>query len=985
MATRVTSTRFVGRETELGELRAALAEARAGRPGLAFVAGESGVGKTRLVAELEAGAVADGVRVLHGDCVDLGEGELAYAPLSAALRPLARGHDPLLDDLSPGGRDALAGVLPGLGAADVRRAQPDEAEGARARLFEALLELLDRLGEDDGLLLVVEDLHWADRSTRAFLTFLAAALLGERVLVVGTYRADELHRRHPLRPLLAELERSPCVRRLELARLTRPELAEQLAGIVGDAPADELLDRLWRRSEGNPLFAEELLAAGTDGRGAAPPTLRDALMLRIERLSPAAQEAVGTVAVGSRLEHATVAAVAELDPARLRSALREAVAAQILVVDDCGRYAFRHALLREVVLDDLLPGERADAHLRLARALEAEAPTGAQALAEVAYHFAAAGEQTATLRASVVAGIAAERVHAYGEAGVLYERALELWDRVPDAEAQAGVDRVDLLRGAAHCFRTIHDPGRAATHLRAALAEVDEAAEPLRAARVLERLGAVQWMLGQLAESRASKDRGLELLGDGGPRAERAAILATTAKELMLSSRYREATTVAREALAEARAAGAAQPEIRALDALGIALTSTGEPGEGLELLREAIRLAAGEDMPMTMLTSYSNLSDASTIAGRLDDGRDVAQEGIAVARSLGHESRWLQLQAAELALLAGDFQAAAAAMPDRSRRSMRGTFLNDSLRRADLALGRGDHDAVADLLAETAELAAESRQPQFIGPYAVEAAELARRAGDLEAARDAIDDGLDRIELCSDDAARVAMVAAMGVRVEADAALRASDLGDAEAERLAGQRAEDLFARVEAIAAAGQPVEGARLGAARAAAARAAGADDPDLWTAAADGWAALGYRYDAALARLGAVEARLAAGERDAAAGEAATTLAEALAMGADWLADEVAGLAARARLRLEAEDDPATADGTTAAAADEDPFGLTARERQVLERLAAGRTNREIGAELFMAEKTASVHVSRILAKLDVRSRTEAAAVAHRLGLT
>src|SRR6478752_111851 len=250
MSSRVTSTTFVGRAGELDELRAALDQAVGGRPGLAFIAGESGVGKTRLLSELERAARAQGVGVIGGDCVELGEGELPYAPLVSALRPLARANDP-----------ALAQILPGLGRGEER---VDDEATAQARLFDALLELLELLAGEDGLLLTVEDLHWADRSTRAFLVYLAASLCRERVLVVTTYRPDELHRRHPLRPLLAELERDARARRVELRPLTRAELGEQLTDILGEAPRGDLLGRLFSRSEGNPLFAEELLAAGTD-------------------------------------------------------------------------------------------------------------------------------------------------------------------------------------------------------------------------------------------------------------------------------------------------------------------------------------------------------------------------------------------------------------------------------------------------------------------------------------------------------------------------------------------------------------------------------------------------------------------------------------------------------------------------------------------------------------------------------------------------
>ncbi len=357
MATRVTSTRFVGRDAELAELRAALGDAAGARPALAFVAGESGVGKTRLVAELERRAAEDGVRVLSGECVDLGEGELPFAPLVGALRPLARTADPVLDTLPQAAREALRALLPGLAGTALPHDRTDEAAAARARIFDALLELLDRLSDDAGLLLVIEDLHWADRSTRAFLAYLASTLCREKVLVVATYRPDELHRRHPLRPLLAELERDTRAVRVGLRPFTREELAEQLCDILGDPPSCELVDRLWARSEGNPLFAEELLAAGLDGRGGLPPTLRDALMVRTERLPPAAQEVVRLLAAGRRLDHELLAEAGGLDPRELRDALREAVAAHVLEASD-GTYAFRHALLREVVEDDLLPGER---------------------------------------------------------------------------------------------------------------------------------------------------------------------------------------------------------------------------------------------------------------------------------------------------------------------------------------------------------------------------------------------------------------------------------------------------------------------------------------------------------------------------------------------------------------------------------------------------------------------------------------------------
>src|SRR5215207_5686569 len=352
MATGVTSTRLVGRSLELAQLQAALADAASGQPSLAFIVGESGVGKSRLVAELQVRAAADGARVLHGDCVELGDGELAYAPLVTALRPLVRDADPVLAALPADMLAELATLFPGLGEARERA----RGAGDQARVFEALLAVVDGLSRTAPVLLVIEDLHWADASTRAFLRFLAATLGDERVLLVATYRPDELHRRHPLRPLLAELERVRALR-IDLAGLTRDELAEQLAGILGSPPDAALVDRLYARSEGNPLFTEELLAAGTDGLGAVPPSLAAALALRIEKLSGDAQELVRVLAAGGKLDDAILAEVSRLEPRALREALREAVASHIVVPEgDC--YVLRHALLREAVHDELLPGER---------------------------------------------------------------------------------------------------------------------------------------------------------------------------------------------------------------------------------------------------------------------------------------------------------------------------------------------------------------------------------------------------------------------------------------------------------------------------------------------------------------------------------------------------------------------------------------------------------------------------------------------------
>ena len=989
MAARVTSDRLVGRDEELAELRTALVAAAAGRASLVLLAGESGVGKTRLLRELFRGARADGTLALCGDSVELGEGELPYAPLVSALRPLVRDGDEVFDVLGPSAREALARLLPGLpGGEGSLPLAPLHDAAAQAHLFEAVLDLLDALGARRPVVLALEDVHWADRSTRAFLAFLARSLGSERVLVVASYRSDELHRRHPLRPLLAELSH---LRRIELEPLGEDALEAAVEEILGAPPGPELMSRLWARSEGNPLYMEELLAAGSDGRGVLPATLRDALMVRVERASDDTQEVLRLLAVAERPDHDLLTEAGDLDPRALREALREAAAAHLVVAGPEGTYAFRHALQREVVADDLLPGERAELHGRIAEALERRAaeeagPGGAGHLlsAAIALHRLGAGDRAAALRASVAAAHAAECVHANGEAAALLERALELFGQVPDAEALAGTDRVGLLVQAADAHLLAEDRQRAEDLLEGALEELDPEHDTRRVAAVLARLSRVQWALTSNDAALETARHGLELLPAGEPSAERAALASWWAKMRMLQGRYREALRLARDAAEVADRAGDDASKARARDAIGVSLMALGDVDEGAGVLREAIAAARALDRPQELATAYVNLADHLHLAGRSREALGVAEEGLAAARGdATYPSEWLALQAAEVAFDLGDWSAAAAHVPANAERRYTGAMLlHLLLGRGELALGRGEHDRAAELLRRASAGAEGSREPQVHGPLGALLAELRRREGDLDAARAAVDDALDRIEFCTEDVARIARVSAAGVTVEADRAQRARDLAEPEVERDALSCADLLLARVAAAAEEGGPVERAWEASARAEHARAAGRPDPAAWAAAADAWSQVERPYQAALAHWRGAEAHLALDDRPAAAGAARAALDQARRLGATWLQGEVEGLVTRARLRP--AEVAAAADGGGDGDATDDPVGLTPRERQVLALVARGATNREIGAELFMAEKTASVHVSRILAKLDVKTRTQAAALAHRLGL-
>jgi ATP/maltotriose-dependent transcriptional regulator MalT len=981
MATRVTSTRFVGRAAELEALSAALEAGVAGTPSLALVAGESGVGKSRLASELADQAREAGVRVLSGDCVELGEGELPYAPLVGALRRVAREGDPAFDRLPESQRGDLATILPGL-RGDFSQGG---TEAEQVRVFEALLALFDAMSDEQAVLLVIEDLHWADSSTRGFIRFLARTLCNERMLILGTYRSDELHRRHPLRPLLGELARDPLAHLVELPRLSRDEMAEQLEDIVG-SPADPgLVERLYARSEGNPLFTEELLAVGLDGRGTLPPTLRDALMLRVERLPAAAQEVLRWLACQS-LGDDLLGELTSLDSAELRQGLRDAVGSQIAVAQADGSYGYRHALLREVVYDDLLPGERAELHGAIAKALERsvqEQGERAHITAEVAHHWLAAGDQPAALAASVRAAVAAERVNAFHEALSLRERALGLWDRVPDPEQVAGMSEIALLMQAASAADVTGDPARQETLLKKALELVDERAEPRRAAAVLERLQRALWSLNRQEESVEVINRALALLPDDEQSRERAALLVELARARMLQSRSAEAISVARDALEIARSLADRSVEVRALNAMGTALGTSGHAEEGAAALREALQLAGAAGLSREVTAAYINLADVLHLNGRTAEALAVAREGLETGPPDTRGYDWLMMNAVEFSYYLGRWDEAREALPPQSRRRYGNQLFVWRMSRAVLALGEGDLESARVDLDGMELPARESTEPQFVGAYGWMRAELERRSGNIDQARAAVDEALDQIEYCSDDVTRIAAVAAMGVRVEGDAATLARDRRDQEAEQAAISRADRHLDRLRLTAEAGGPVEAAELAGGEAEYSRAVGDDDPALWAAGAAAWEGLARPYRTIYSRWRQAEALVRADNRDAAADVASEALRAARELGTDWLAAELQSLAARARLRLLVAAEPPPA-GEEAEGVDDEPFGLTPRERQVLSLVARGATNREIGLELHMAEKTASVHVSRILAKLDVRSRTEAAAVALRQGL-
>ena len=540
---------MLGRGEQLAALKRFFDGVCTGSPAVALLGGEAGAGKTRLIAEF-AHVVAGQAVLLSGACVDLGGAGLAFAPFTAALRGLVRqlgaeGVASLVPGSVPTG---LGRLLPALGGRVPQDSGSDgDAGAARARLFEELLGLLENLADQEPVVLVVEDVHWADRSSRELISFLARNLQpATALLILVSYRTDDLDRAHPLRPLLAELERLPSVHRVELPRLSRREVIGQIRGILGGPGPAGLIEEVARRSDGNPLFVEVLL----DSRGQLPESLADLLLARVRRLPEGTQQLLGAAAVaGARFGDPLLEAASGLSEAALSDALRPAVVAGVLVTDD-EAYAFRHALIREAVQAGQLPGERRRWHARLAQILEADpALASGTAVAEIAHHWHAAGEPARALPAAWRAAADAAAALAYAEQLVMLDRVLELWDAVPDAAGLTGVGRLRVLEQAVTAAHLAGEPGHGVLLADTALAEPGIQADPVRAFFISERRAAMSLHLRQadVAGLQQAADR----VADDDPARPR--VLAALAEQLMDAQLPEQACEQGEQALAAAR------------------------------------------------------------------------------------------------------------------------------------------------------------------------------------------------------------------------------------------------------------------------------------------------------------------------------------------------------------------------------------------------------------------------------------------------
>ena len=556
MSTRISSPVFVGRGEELPGCDV-LERAMAGRVGTTLIGGEAGVGKTRLLAEFRARAASGGLRVLEGGCVDLGDGARPYDPFVAALRPWLRSlPTDDFDRIVGPARSAVLQLIPDLGSdggGEVRAAAP--ASATQSTLYLQVLGLIERIAADAVTVIALEDLHWSDRSTRDLLRFLVRNLTHGRVMLIGTYRTDELNERHPFQTLLADLGRSGQVDRFELAPFTRSEVHDQMAGILGRPPDRPLVARLHDRGGGNPFFTEELLAVAERGEQRIGLTLRETLLARVGGLSTTSRDLLRVVAVaGQSARHDVLARVARMEQSEIAAALREAIDRHLLLAGDNEVMQFRHGLLREAVYDELLPGERLALHAAVAAAVEtldADHEIDAAVASELAHHWYEARDVRQALPALLRAGRAAERMFAFGNAFAHFHLALSLWPST--TESVDGMTRQELRMRTAQAAALTGAYDRAIALVHAALDD-DSALEPdaVRSGALLERLALYHLGSANPDAAQPVALRALDLLPADPPSVARAQVLGILAQALGLQCHFDESDRFAEEALATA-------------------------------------------------------------------------------------------------------------------------------------------------------------------------------------------------------------------------------------------------------------------------------------------------------------------------------------------------------------------------------------------------------------------------------------------------
>ncbi len=945
---------------ELIALAAEWARTRAGEGRLVLVAGEAGMGKTTVVRAF-AESVGDDATVITGQT--FGQETMPYTAIAQAVRRLAAIHGTeRIRSWAGAGAGALATIVPALGES------PASGGTGRLQLYEAVADVLEGAARVRPLVLVVEDLHWAGAPTADLLRFLDGALADARILIVVTYRSDEILGRHPLRPLVAELRRRTNTTALDLPALDAADITSLVRPLLPAGASLATVRRIIERSEGIPYFAEEL-ARSTGGRGVLPLTLREALLARTQALTVPTQRLLRIAStVGVAFHHSMLEAISELCEADLDDCLHEAVDAAILTADEDG-YTFRHALLREVVHDELLPGEHARLHSRIADLLLARPELYEDAPTAAAFHLLAARRWQEGFVACLHR--ARDLDDAHPDCIRLYEAALEVWDRVEAPESVIG-PRSEVLERASLAAGWLGDQARARQLIEASLRETPPGADPLDRARRLILLARPR-VYGTAGTRLEAVDEALALTPTDRPTAERAQAYELLAQLAMLHGDLAGGVRLADLGLAVARDGGYRDTELQLMLTQGSCLAGLGREADGLAVMEEA----GASSEPRGRLRYYINLSHHLNLACRYREAADLAVEGIESARDLGLERYFgamLAGNAAEPLLALGECDAAeelidrALALDPPDRHVMQLQLL-----RLHLAVLRDD--PTADELQEAVESLTElDAEPQFLTSLAAVAALHRLADGDPAGAWPYVR-GLLAGEVRDHPTAWWRM-AVVGRAALADLRRRAPDAAE-WAEEI--DRLDEWVRRIpdHPVAPLWRAMYAAEAAGTSASWQEALGVlpDCRPIW---------LTLQAYARLTRALLREARV-----DDARTVVATAVDLADRTGAPRLGDRFRALLPdRPGPTPTAPRRPTPVGRAVPDPADDGPGAtarLTSREREVLVLVAEGLSNGEIGRRLFVTTKTASVHVSHILAKLGVRSRGEAAAWAYQQGFT
>ncbi|HET7494711.1 MAG TPA: AAA family ATPase [Candidatus Limnocylindrales bacterium] len=990
----------VGRDRELVQLMAASDAAARGEGRTVIVGGEAGIGKSRLVTTLAGVARARGAAVLVGACLPTGIGAIPYAPFVEALRGLTRSVEPeRIPALLGPARDEVGRLIPEVATVVARSTDRSESDRTgQGRLFEAILTVLERLARSSTVVLVVEDVQWADAGTRALLGFLSRNLREAPVLILVTVRTDDLDAGDPTLRFIGELERDPWVERIELGPLAQPAIVAMVRSLRPEEAASDRIDLIASRSGGNPFFIEQLATEPGGSARRLPPELHDILAAQLAALpEPTRRILRAAAAAGRRVDDEILAAVLGMPSPAVADALRPALASAILVDADAdgngrGGLAFRHRLLAEVADAELLHGERDRLHAAFALELERRGEIGGVPVTpgELADHWVAARDLDRAIPALIAAGQAAELVYAFAEARHHYDLALELWDRSDD-DVQAPIDRIGLLQRAAECAVLTGSYARAVALGREAIvtAEIADVADgrpdAVRLGGLHDRLRWYLWESGDRAAAEAALDAALRIIPVSPPSSTRARALGQAAGLRLFGRDPVEAGRLAREAIDVARAARSPADEAFGLGILGWSEAVTGDVEHGIATYREGLALAERLGGVEGIALGHANLAALLDQVGRSEASLVAARDGFAIAERLGVTRTYggeLLGDAAKALFDLGRWDEAAATADRGLALDPLGpaaTWLHVNRARVDTNQGRFDD---ADRHLQRASELGATGHARYRGALVGAIIELAGARGRLPVVRAAVDGALstDRETMPRDPA--LGWLVWHALRAEADAAVAARGRHDEAELATIGARFAAISAQVQSGLGNRGWGEATHSGGVIALCLgeidRITDTIDPDRWEAIAAGWEGLGRPALTAYARYRLAEAVLGRrGDRAVAAAALRSAHAISRQLEATPLRAEIERLARHARIEIDVEveelDDRQV-----------DPLGLTPREAEVIRLVAAGRSNQQIADELFITRKTASVHVSNILGKLGVANRVEAAAVAQRLGL-